>query len=383
MTTQLEYVENPEHGRYTMFPIKYKKYFDAYKKGQAYYWVEDEINNELAKDEVDWPTLDPEIQHFLEHILAFFAVSDGIVNETLTEEVVDRIEIPEIKLWYHFQIMMEDIHNIVYSKLIDTYIKNTEHKQRLFSAIEHYPTIRKKVAWVHKWLGKENELAKLSSAVKTQIRKLKQAYQDLQKIKVIASSTSASQQDDDIETFFAQLEEPRPALAKQILINVIMEGIFFSASFCAIYWIYNQYGKLPGLSKANEFISRDEGMHADYGIMIYRSLKYKLSPSLVYTIMDEAVAIEADFIRSALPKGLLGMNAKLMTQYVKYVSDQLLQNLGYDKHFGDENPFPFMDKQSVSVRIGDFFTDTLTEYGHHSSGLTSNDQSLDFSEIFE
>jgi ribonucleoside-diphosphate reductase beta chain len=380
----MEHIEKPEEGRYTMFPIKRWDEWQAYKKAQKMFWVEEEIDTELAKDSRDWKTLDQPIRHFLEHILAFFAVSDGVVNETLTEEIISRIQVREIKLWYDFQIMMEDIHNIVYSKLIDTYIEDSDRKNQLFHALEHYPSIRQKIEWVQRWLGKNNEIHKLSQCKRDALVKLEMAYNQLQAIEKVINLSSSGVEDQSIKELFTELHEPRPALARQILINVIMEGVFFSGSFCAIYWIYNTYGKLPGLSKANEFISRDEGMHTDFGIHIYRTLTYKLSQKQVHKIIKEAVEIESDFIRDALPKGLLGMNANLMTMYIQFVADQLLLGLGYDKCFGAENPFTFMNKQSIGVRIGDFFTDgNISEYGHHAAGNTVDDQTLDFSENFD
>jgi ribonucleotide reductase beta subunit family protein with ferritin-like domain len=376
-----ELIESSEHERYTVFPIRFQQAYNAYKEAQSYYWVDDEINKELAEDVNDWATLDPKIRHFIEHILGFFAVSDGVVIETITEEIIDRIEVMEIKLWYHFQVAMEDIHNIVYSKLIDAYITDPHHKHRLLNAIENYPTIQKKIEWVHKWLGKDHELYKLSRTTRDVLFKLQEYYRTLEAVKNQLVPTEL-QQDEEVEAFFERLNRPRPSLARQLFINIIMEGVFFSGSFCAIYWIFNHYKKLPGLAKANEFISRDEGMHTEFGMGIYSSLQFKLSQEEAHEIIAEAVDIEADFIRSALPSGLLGMNSTLMTQYIKFVADQLLRNMGYAPCFLEENPFSFMNKQSTSVRIGDFFVVTVSEYGHSASNTSADEQTYDFSEDF-
>ena len=377
-----ELIEYEEEGRYTMFPIKRWPEWRAYKKAQELFWVEEEIDAELAKNPREWSTLEKKIRHFLKRILAFFAVSDGIVAETIMEEIMRRIQTREIKLWYNFQVMMEDIHNIVYSKLIDTYIKSEHKKKKLFNAIEHYPTIRRKVEWSRKWLGRDNEINKLSDANQDALLQLRKMYLAAKQISQVMGSTN--EPNAQIEQLFADLNEPRPSLARQILINTIMEGVFFSGSFCAIYWIYNNGGKLPGLSKANEYISRDEGMHTDFGVHIYKSLDAQLSQEEVHDIMREAVDVEIDFICDALPEGLLGMNATLMTEYVQFVADRLLISLGYDIIFDSKNPFPFMDKQSTSIRMGDFFNDgNISEYGHHSAGIGPDDQALNFSEEFD
>jgi ribonucleotide reductase beta subunit family protein with ferritin-like domain len=382
MAQSKELIEYEEEKRYTMFPIKRWPEWRCYKKAQELFWVEEEIDTELAKNPHEWNGLDRKIRRFLKRILAFFAVSDGIVAETIVEDIINRIQVKEIKLWYNFQIMMEDIHNIVYSKLIDTYIQKEHKKQKLFNAIENYPTIRHKAEWAQKWSGRNNEINKLSNKNKKALQELEKIYRavkELQKTLQADDQMEAS----EIDSLFIDLHEPRQSLARQVLINTIMEGVFFSGSFCAIYWIYNNGGKLPGLSKANEFISRDEGMHTDFGVHIYWTCINRLEQIEVHEIMKEAVDVEAEFICDALPVGLLGMNAELMTTYVQFVADQLLIRLGYDKVFNSENPFPFMDKQSTSVRIGDFFTDgNISEYGHHSADTTINDQMLNFSEEF-
>jgi ribonucleoside-diphosphate reductase beta chain len=406
-----EPLENSEFKRYTIFPLRDNQVWELYKKAQELFWVEEEVDSELAKDPKDWETLEAPIKHFIEHILAFFAVSDGIVNETLVEEILSRVQQREVRFWYDFQIMMEDIHNTVYSKLIDTYIKDPTKKAKLFNAIETYPAIRKKIEWVRRWLGKGNELAKLSDEKRAALLKLEKMYDMVKGFQsgmngMLSDAPSKSKnvkKDDlfdsspagesaletrepanDIERLFSELHVERPSLAKQILINTIMEGIFFSGSFCAIFWIYSTMRKLPGLAKANEFISRDEGMHTEFGIHLYRNkIKNRLPQKEVFEIVAEAVEVEAEFIRSALPKGLLGMNAELMTQYIQFVADQLLVQLGYQTYFKSTNPFPFMNKQSTSVRIPDFFMDqAVSEYGHHSAGSKVEDNTLDFSEDF-
>jgi ribonucleoside-diphosphate reductase beta chain len=374
-------IESAEHKRYTIFPITHWREWKLYHTARSLVWFEEEIDLELVKDPADWATLDPAIKNFIEHILAFFAVSDGVVNETLTEQILDRVHPPEIKFWYHFQVMMEDVHNIVYSKLIDTYIKDAAHKERLFNAITHYPTIQKKINWVHRWLGKYNEIQTLSDDLRQALNTLVGEHQAMRRM-CRETGAQAARETPGLERLIEQLREERPSLGHQILINTIMEGIFFTGSFCAIFWVYHQYGKLPGLSKANEFISRDEGLHTEFGIHIYRNrIVNKLPQSEVFKIIDEAVDIESEFIASALPIGLVNMNAQLMLQYIQFTADWLLVELGYSRRYKAENPFAFMKKQSISVRMGDFFIDgNISEYGHFAAGTTVEDNEFDTSD---
>ncbi len=362
----MEQIENVENGRYTVLPIKDEASWNSYKKAQELFWVDEEVEKLLVKDAEDWKTLDSGIQHLIKYILAFFAISDGIVNENLTEEIVSRIAIREIKMWYDFQIMMEDIHNTVYSKLIDAYITDPVEKHRTFNAIENFPSIKNKINWVRRWLGNKNDLHKLQPESMKCLRELRRAPIS-----------------EPMLELFEKMEVPQPDLARQILINAIMEGVFFSGSFCAIFWIYHHYHKLPGLSKANEYISRDEGMHTEFAIGLYRyKLQFKVPQVEVHKIMTEAVEIESEFINESLPKDLINMNSQLMTQYIRFVADQLLQSLGYSRLYNVTNPFKFMEKQSMSVRMTDFFMEDVTEYGIHNVGLKPADSELKFDEDF-
>lgn len=382
---EVENIERPENHRHTVLPIKEPEIYRAFKKAQELFWVDEEIDKTLVMDQAHWQTLDAGAQRLIKYILAFFAVSDSIVNESLTEEIASRIQTREIKLWYNYQIMIEDVHNATYSKLTDTYITNPVEKDRTFRAIENFPSIRKKIDWVRRWLGAKNDLSHLGEDSRYAISKLESLYKNAKRTAQLVMPDS-DPEDEELEEFFHRFHLERPSLARQILINTIMEGIFFSASFAAIFWIYHIYRKLPGLSKANELISRDEGMHTQFGVNLYRDkMKHKLPEKEVHEIIAEAVDIETEFISEALPNDLTGMNAKLMTQYVQFVADQLLKSLGYRPYFGAVKPpsFDFMDKQSISVRIPDFFIDQdITEYGHHAAGLKPEEQSLDFSEDF-
>lgn len=376
-----EPLEDPENFRYTMFPIQYGDMFEMYKKSQSYYWVEDVLNELLAKDAAEWETLSEKERHFILRVLVFFVVSDGVVNENLGT-YFDRISCREYQLWKNFQMMMEDIHSIVYSLLLDTYIKNEDQKKKLFNAVETMPTIKRKVAWIHKWMCKENDLHKLDDESWEALQLLKQSatitYQAALTLEGVRNVNSQEELDPRLKKLFEKLETPRPSLARIIFLNAIVEGVFFSGSFCAIFWMADQ-GKLHGLAKANELISRDEGTHTMFAIHAYKNyVVNKLSPEMAAQIMQEAVDIEADFIADALPEGMINMNATMMTEYIQFVANGLMREMGYDEIYKAENPFPFMNKQSISVRMCDFFKSVPVEYRHADSGMSAQDQELDF-----
>lgn len=381
-TQKQEYVENHDIFRLSMFPIQSDDIWKLYKEVQEQFWVEEEIDKELAKDKKHWDELDPKIQKLVMHILAFFAVSDGLVGEIIENQILSRIEMREAKLWYNFKNMMEDIHNITYAKLVQTYIPNTEEFHKVLNAVESYPIIKQKINWIKRWIGDDNDTSNLGKETRDAIRLLLDEHDIL--CDTITRAGSIAQQPSAITALRRKLQEPAVPLARIIFIEAVLEGIFFSGSFCVIFWIYHQFGKLPGLTKANEFISRDEGKHVMFDILFYnRYIKNKLKQDEAYDIISEAVEIEAAFINEAIPSGLPGMNSLLMTQYIKFVADQLLVQLHYERLFLVENPFDFMEKQSVSVRMSDFFMDgNVSEYGHHAAGTITGDNELDFGENF-
>lgn len=383
--SQLEYLENPANYKLSALPIQHKDLYEMYKKAQASFWVEEEINSELDKDKPHWDSFSDDIRHFITRILAFFAVSDGVVGETVQEELLSRVQIREAKLWYNYQLAMEDIHNLVYSKLVDTYITNSAEKKKVLDAVTSFPTIAKKIEWVKRWIGADNDLNGLADSSRKIVSDLVKTADGVKRLFSDLSPSSAIVSDPtDYKKFTAKLQSGRTPLAKVVFVNAIMEGVFFSGSFCAIFWIGHNYKKLPGLTKANEFISRDEGSHTLFATHLYNNyIEKKLSDEEAHKIMREAVEIETQFICEALPDNLPGMNSKLMTAYVQFVADQLLSQMKYEKIFNVEQPFPFMEKQSLSVRMTDFFNDlNVTEYKHFASGLKSDDFKLDFSEDF-
>jgi ribonucleotide reductase beta subunit family protein with ferritin-like domain len=297
--------------------------WEMYKKALGLFWTAEEVD--LSKDYGDWEKLSENEQYFLEHVLAFFAGSDGIVVENLGERFLRDVSIPEAKCFYGLQIAMENIHSETYSLLIDTYIKDDDKKRKLFNAVETIPCIKRKADWSLKWITDQNS-----------------------------------------------------NFAKRLVAFACVEGIFFSGSFCSIFWMKKR-GLLPGLCFSNELISRDEGLHTDFACLLYSSIEEKLSQEVIYEIISEAVEIENEFIVESLPCKLLGMNSGMMTQYIKFVADRLLLQLGYDKLYNVINPFTWMEMISMEGKTN-FFEKRVGEYSKNNvkvDGTTNKDIVLD------
>ncbi|KAK4668847.1 Ribonucleotide-diphosphate reductase (RNR), small subunit [Podospora pseudoanserina] len=296
--------ENPQ--RFVLFPIKYHEVWQMYKKAEASFWTAEEID--LSKDLHDWSNkLNDDEKFFISHILAFFAASDGIVNENLVERFSAEVQIPEARCFYGFQIMMENIHSETYSLLIDTYIKEPSQRTYLFNAIDTIPCIRKKADWALRWIS-------------------------------------------DKDASFAQ----------RLVAFAAVEGIFFSGAFASIFWLKKR-GLMPGLTFSNELISRDEGLHTDFACLLFSHLNNRPSKQLVEDIIRDAVSIEQEFLTEALPCALLGMNSNLMKQYIEFVADRLLVALGNDKIYRSTNPFDFMENISLGGKTN-FFEKRVGEY---------------------
>ncbi len=290
--------------RFVLFPIKYQDIWKMYKQAEASFWTAEEID--LAQDQTHWENLNDGERHFISHVLAFFAASDGIVNENLAINFMNEVQYPEARCFYGFQIMMENIHSETYSLLIDTYIKDPVEKKRLFNAMDTIECVQKKAEWALRWIGNGSFMERLVA--------------------------------------FAAVE-----------------GIFFSGSFCSIFWLKKR-GLMPGLTFSNELISRDEGLHCDFACLLYSSyLKTKMTREQVVAIIADAVAIEQEFVTSALPVDLIGMNSRLMNQYIEFVADRLLLSLGYTKHYNATNPFDFMEMISLQGKTN-FFEKRVAEY---------------------
>ncbi len=320
----IEPILQPNKNRFVIFPIQHADIWDWYKKQEASFWTAEEID--LEQDIVDWENkLSEDERYFLKHILAFFAASDGIVNENLAENFVSEVQYTEAKFFYGFQLMMENIHSEVYSLLIDTYIKNEKEKAELFQAIEVFPAIKKKADWALKWVESES-------------------------------------------------------FAERLIAFSAVEGIFFSGSFCAIFWMKKR-GLLPGLTFSNELINRDEGLHADFAVFLHQKhVKNKVSKSRITEILVNALQIEREFITESLPVSLIGMNAVLMTQYLEFVTDRLLVEYGCGKVYNVTNPFDFMEMISLEGKTN-FFEKRVSEYqkaGVKSGGTGSISFDADF-----
>ena len=291
--------------RYVMFPLQYNDVWELYKKQVDCFWRAEEVD--LSKDLTDWQRLKPEEKKFISMVLAFFAASDGIVLENLALRFMGDVQVAEIRSFYGFQIAMENIHSEMYSLLIDTYIKDSVEKDNLFHATSNLPCITKKADWAKKWI-----------------------------------------------------EDKRSSFASRLVAFAAIEGIFFSSSFASIYWIKKR-GIMPGLTFSNELISRDEALHTEFAILLYKKLQTKLSKKRIYEIIQEAVEIEKEFICEAIPCRMIGMNSKLMQQYIEFVADRLVVQLGYDKIYNSSNPFDFMELISVESKVN-FFERTNAEY---------------------
>ena len=315
----MEKILEENKNRFVLFPIQHHDIWEFYKKAEQVFWTAEEID--LSQDMTDWEKLNEGEKHFVKHVLAFFAASDGIVNENLAENFVSEVQYTEAKFFYGFQIMMENIHSETYSLLIDTYIKDKEEQNHLFNAIDTVPAVQKKAEWALRWIGSES-------------------------------------------------------FVERLIAFAAVEGIFFSGSFCSIFWLKKR-GLMPGLSFSNELISRDEGLHTDFAVHLYRNhIENKLSRERILKIIGSALEIEKEFITEALPVSLIGMNSELMKQYLEYVSDRLLVDLGVGKVYNSENPFDFMQNIAMTNKTN-FFEKRVADYVKSGVGESKNSFSTD------
>ncbi|MBD3748252.1 MAG: ribonucleotide-diphosphate reductase subunit beta [Sphingobacteriales bacterium] len=304
--------------RFVILPINYPTIWEMYKRHEASFWTAEEID--LSADQKDWENLNDGERHFISHVLAFFAASDGIVNENLAVNFMSEVQVPEARCFYGFQIMMENIHSETYALLIDTYIKNPHEKNRLLHAIDTVPCVQKKANWALKWIENGN-------------------------------------------------------FAQRLVAFAAVEGIFFSGSFCSIFWLKKR-GLMPGLTFSNELISRDEGLHCEFACLLYSMLQNKLTENEVQAIIIEAVEIEKEFVTDALPVDLIGMNARLMQQYIEFVADRWLSELGYQSVYNTTNPFDFMEMISLQGKTN-FFEKRVGDY--QKSGVLADSAHQGFS----
>nr|WP_315249807.1 ribonucleotide-diphosphate reductase subunit beta [uncultured Flavobacterium sp.] len=324
--SQIEPILQENKNRFVIFPIKHQDIWEFYKSMEASFWTAEEID--LSQDLNDWNNkLSDDERYFIKHILAFFAASDGIVNENLAENFVNEVQYAEAKFFYGFQIMMENIHSETYSLLIDTYVKDEAEKADLFNALDVFPAIRKKADWALKWIESDS-------------------------------------------------------FAERLIAFAAVEGIFFSGAFCSIYWLKKR-GLMPGLTFSNELISRDEGVHCDFAVHLHNHhLVNKVPKERIRSIIVDALNIEREFITESLPVSLIGMNAGLMTQYLEFVADRLLVELGCDREYNVSNPFDFMDMISLQGKTN-FFEKKVAEYQKSGVKVSEGDsQKISFDADF-
>jgi len=308
-----------ENNRYVLFPIKYQDIWSMCKKQLKCFWTAEEID--LSKDYNDWKKLNENEKHFISMVLAFFAASDGIVLENICLRFLDEVKVAEARYFYSNQMFMENIHSETYSLLIDSYIKDKGEKLKLFQAIDNYECIKNKAVWALEYINSND------------------------------------------------------SFATRLVAFAVIEGIFFSGSFCSIFYMKKR-GLLPGLTFSNELISRDEALHTEFAVLLYSKLKNKLSEDEIYRIVDEAVDIEKQFIIDALPCRLIGMNNILMRQYIEFVADRLIVQLGYKKLYGSTNPFSWMEMISLEGK-GNFFEKRISDYALADKDKTEEDFNLD------
>ena len=315
-----EYLLKENPNRFVIFPIKHNDIWESFQTHRKAFWVESEVD--LTVDLKDWNLLNNNEKHFIKNVLAFFAASDGIIIENLGARFIKDIQIPEARCFYSMQMLAESIHSIMYSQLIDTYITDASEKNNLFNAIHTIPSVKKKGDWACKWISSNDNFA------------------------------------------------------TRLIAFAAVEGIFFSGSFCCIYWL-NESGRMPGLCKSNDFIARDEGMHTDFAILLYsKYIQNKLSDSDVYKIITEAVDIEIEFITESLPCNLLGMNSELMIQYIKFVANRLVLQIGHNPVFPNiKQPFGFMDRICLENKTN-FFESRVTEYQKDISNIKLDELKL-------
>ena len=322
----VEEILQQDDERLTIFPVKYPQVWEMYQKAISTFWVPEEID--FSRDTDDWNGLNENEQFFIKHILAFFGSSDTIVNMNIEDRFIKEVKMMEAKFFYAFQASIENIHSHTYSLLIDTYVTDAAEKDKVFNAITHIPCVKKKAEWCFKWI-----------------------------------------------------EDDEASLAQRLIAFAIVEGVFFSGAFCSIFWM-KEKGKLPGLTFSNELISRDEALHVEFAVLLYSMITHRLDQEEVYEMFRDALRVETEFITESIPCAMLGMNATLMTEYIQFVADRLLVQLGYEKLNNTANPFPFMDRSNIECRTN-FFEARVAEYSKANVGGNGSQNDLRSFEINE
>lgn len=382
----LEEIEKSDHKRLAHQPIQYLNFFKLYKELEASFWTDEDIDKDAERDAFDRSKATPAQRRLYDYVQGFFAVADFVVGDIIAEKLVKRIKNTDVRIVLQYNGMMENIHSITYAKVLEKGVRNQKEREYILQSSSKIPTIGRKIDWIKKWVGWDNDLHNLDkesivslfSLIERNNRILTALHpnEDINKYK-----------SEEILALERKLENKIPSLDRLLLALAITEGVFFSGSFAVVFWFANM-GMFPGASRANQLIKNDEGKHVETSALIHRSLiRHKENQSLVYEMIKEAVEIENDFMKDAMPDnitdGMIGMNSKLMLKYIKFSADWVLDLFGYEKLYGIkfEDTFDFMIKQSISDTFTDFFKGEETNYKVHGLNETSEDKQTVFDEI--
>lgn len=378
----LEEIEKDEEKRLAHQPVKYQHMFKFYKELEASFWTDEDIDKDSEKDAFDREKASEGEKRLFDYVQGFFAVSDFVVGDIIGDKLINRIKATDVRLVYSFIGMMENIHMITYSKVIEKAVKDTKEKERILNSAARIPSIAKKIGWIRKWVGMDNDVHNLDKGTISALFELVNKNNRI---------LTALYPDEDINKYKSQeileleskLAEKIPSLDRLLVSLAVTEAIYFSGSFAVVFW-FAKNNMFPGASKANQLIKNDEGKHVENGALIHKTLiSFKEPQSVVHEMVKEAVEIETEFMTDAMPEGLRGMNSKLMIRYIKYSADWMLDLFGYEKLYNIrfEDTFDFMIKQSVTDVISDFFKSEEVNYKIHGVNETSEDKKTVFDEI--
>ena len=371
----LEEIETYEEQRLAHQPIQHEVMFKFYKVLEASFWTDEDIDKDAEKDRFDYENASDGEKRLYEYVQGFFAASDFVVGDTVGDKLMSRIKSTDVRIVYQYIIMMENIHMITYSKVIEKGITNTRERKRVLNAATQIPSIKRKVDWIKKWVGSDNDIQNLDRDTIVGMSELVQNNNRI--LTALHPNEDISQYKSDyILKIENKLAEPYPSLDRILIALGILEGVFFSGSFAAVFW-FAKNGRFPGASKANELIKIDEGKHVDNGALIHNHLiNFKEKQTSVHEMIREAVEIESEFMRDAMPEGLRGMNSHLMIKYIKYMANNTLSKFGYDTLYdvGVEDIFGFMKKQSITDDDTDFFKGNSGNYKKHGKSETAEDK---------
>lgn len=374
----LEEIEK-ESKRLAHQPIQYEHMYKFYKELEASFWTDEDIDKDSTKDSFHYENCTPQEKRLFDYVQGFFAVSDFVIADSISEVLMNRIKNTDVRIVYQYIVMMENIHMITYSKVIDKAVTDKKEKERILTSATKIPSIEKKVNWIKKWVGTDNDIQNLDKNSIISIYNLVESHNKM--LKALHPHTDITKyKSEELFILENKLAEPYPSLDRLLVALAIMEGVFFSGSFAVVFW-FAKNGLFPGASKANQLIKNDEGKHVENGALIHRTLiQHKEPQSEVYEMIKEAVEIESEFMRDAMPENLRGMNSKLMIRYIKYSADWVLDLFGYDKLYNIdfEDTFDFMKKQSVTDTFTDFFKSEEVNYKIHGVDEKPEDKMVEW-----